>query len=383
MKLALSTQNSIPSGTIAQQIAKPDPLFLPHPGMIQFNTQFNNGLTLFFSLLIEAIPFLLIGVLFSSALLLFVDERKLIAIVPKQPILAAFAGSLIGFLFPVCECGNVPVARRLLIQGAPAPMAIGFLLAAPVVNPVVFWATWTAFRDQPEIVFLRVGFSLLIATVIGWVFSTQADVRPLMQPAVARAMFIQEDSSRKRSDNLLASSLEANDSPLLKSGTFFLGQSDQPLPVASMGQAAAVMAPLSLSVPVRLRMMLDNMIQELRELGGVLVIGSAIAAVVQVAVPREMILSLGQGPVTSILAMMALATVVSICSTVDSFFALSFAATFTTGSLLAFLVFGPMVDLKNFALLLSVFRGRAILYIFVLAGQMTFLLTLLINLYIS
>jgi hypothetical protein len=81
--------------------------------------------------------------------------------------------------------------------------------------------------------------------------------------------------------------------------------------------------------------------------------------------------------------MMALACIVSICSTVDSFFALSFASTFTTGSLLSFLVFGPMIDLKNIALLLSIFRGRAIVYLFAIAAQMVFLLTLLINLYIS
>jgi hypothetical protein len=172
---------------------------------------------------------------------------------------------------------------------------------------------------------------------------------------------------------------------LLQSGTFFLGQSDQPLldDILDGGGAIALNPDLARPVPERLRLMLDNVVQEFRELGGILIIGSAIAAIVQVSMPRELILSLGQGPVTSIVAMMTLATVVSICSTVDSFFALSFASTFTTGSLLAFLVFGPMIDLKNFALLLTVFRSRAILYIFALAGLMTFLLALLMNLYIS
>ena len=337
--------------------------------------QFNSTFTLFFSLLVEAIPFLILGVLFSSALLLFVDERKLIAIVPKQPLLAAFLGSLIGFLFPVCECGNVPVARRLITQGAPSAMAIGFLLAAPVVNPIVFWATWTAFRDQPEIVFLRVGFSLLIATVVGWVFSRQADLRPFLQPAVARAILLPRRSG-------LAARDAAEPSALLQSGTFFLGQSDQPLQLDALG-AAIANPDLARPIPEKLRLMLDNIVQELRELGGILVIGSAIAAIVQSSVPREVILSLGQGPVSSIVAMMILAVVVSICSTVDAFFALSFAATFTTGSLLAFLVLGPMIDLKNIALLLTVFRGRAIFYLFALAAQMTFLLTLLVNLYVS
>jgi len=128
---------------------------------------------------------------------------------------------------------------------------------------------------------------------------------------------------------------------------------------------------------------LEMMLQEFRELGAVLVMGSAIAATVQVAIPREWILALGQGPITSILAMMLLAWVVSICSTVDSFFALSFASIFTSGSILAFLVFGPMIDLKNISLLLTTFKGRAVMYLFVLAAQLTFVFTLAVNLYTS
>ena len=135
--------------------------------------EFSRSLTLFLSLLVEAIPFLILGVLVPGILLFFVDEKKLIEILPKHPFLGALAGSLIGFLFPVCECGNVPVARRLLSKGVSAPVAIGFLLAAPTINPVVVWATWIAFRDQPEIVILRLVFSLAIATIIGWSFSVQ------------------------------------------------------------------------------------------------------------------------------------------------------------------------------------------------------------------
>ena len=80
---------------------------------------------------------------------------------------------------------------------------------------------------------------------------------------------------------------------------------------------------------------------------------------------------------------MLLAGLVSICSTVDSFFALSFASAFTSGSLLAFLVFGPMIDLKGLGLMLSIFRARAVIYLFALAAQLTFLSTLFINLHVS
>ena len=329
--------------------------------------QLSNGLTLFFSLLVEAIPFLLIGVAFSSLLLFFVDERTLIKFLPKTPLMGAIAGSLMGVFFPVCECGNVPVARRLIVQGAPSSVAVGFLLAAPTINPVVFWATWVAFRDQPEIVFLRVIFTLIIAVTIAWVFSRQVDMRPLLQPSVARQM-----PRVRKSESV---------NPLLRSGTFLLQTDGSTL---QLDDPAAILtkAPIQ-PFAIKLQLVIDNMVQELKELGAVLILGSAIAAFVQVAVPRDWILTLGQNFITSILAMMLLAAVVSICSTVDSFFALSFASTFTTGSQLAFLVFGPMIDLKNIGLLMTLFKPRAITYIFILAAQMCFILTLFMNLYVS
>ncbi len=344
--------------------------------------QLNNAFTLFLSLLVEAIPFLLLGVLLSSLLLFFVDERKLIAVMPRNPLLGALLGSCAGFLFPVCECGNVPVARRLLLQGAPTPVAIGFLLAAPTINPIVIWSTWIAFRDQPEIVVLRVLFSLGIAIFIGCVFSVQADLRPLLQPSASRSMRV---SVGGEGAGVKPTRYQKDETPtLLQSGSFLLGEPGGPVRMdTTVLQASLLAAKPTKPLSDRLLLCLENMVQELRELGGVLVLGSALAAVIQVAVPREIILSLGQGPVTSIVAMMILGGVVSICSTVDSFFALAFASTFTSGSLLAFLVFGPMIDLKALGLMLSIFKGRAIIYLFALATQLTFLLTLFVNLHIS
>jgi uncharacterized protein len=328
--------------------------------------QLNNAFTLFLSLLVEAIPFLLLGVLLSSLLLIFIDERWLISHMPKHPVLGAFAGSCIGFLFPVCECGNVPVARRLIMQGVPMPVAIGFLLAAPTVNPIVIWSTWIAFRDRPEIVVLRVVFSLLIATIIGYIFSVQKDIKPILQPAIALGP-------------IRAQPKISTGSSLLDGGDFMIG----------IGGAAAVKMTQDLiqqpkrSLRANLNLVLDNVVQELRELGGVLVLGSAVAAAIQTLTPREVIVSLGEGPILSIVVMMLLAGSISICSTVDSFFALSFAATFTSGSLLAFLVFGPMFDLKSIGLMLSIFKPKAIFYIFAIATQLTFLFTLFVNFHVS
>jgi uncharacterized protein len=326
--------------------------------------QFNSAFTLFLSLLVEAIPFLLLGVLLSGLLLFFVDEKKLVSLAPENPALGAFAGSCLGFLLPVCECGNVPVARRLITQGVPLPVAIGFLLAAPVINPIVIWSTWIAFRDQPEILVLRILFSLAIATIIGWVFGRQENVKALLQPAIAMSM--------------MKPLPKGDDRPsLLRSGNFVIGEK------RSFEQQLAESQDKKLSWGDRWKLLLENTLQELRELGGILVLGSALAAIIQTFTPRELILGLGQGSVSSILAMMLLAGTISICSTVDAFFALSFAGAFTSGSLLAFLVFGPMLDLKGIGLLLSVFKPKAIFYLFALAAQLVFLFTLFVNFHVS
>lgn len=349
--------------------------------------QFNSAFTLFLSLIVEAMPFLLLGVLFSGLLQFFVSERRLVSLLPKNPFLGSFAGSCIGFLFPVCECGNIPVARRLLMQGAPASVAIGFLLAAPVINPIVIWATWVAFRDQPEVVFLRVGLSLAIATLLGWIFSIQKDLRPFLRPAVATAITVRQERRAQEpaptpSWKILETQKPANPSPLLRSGMFLLGQSNQPLPTGdAIALQAAFTDVVKQPIALRLRLLVEGMVQELRELAGVLIFGSAVASLLQTFVPREWVLSLGQDPVTSVLAMMLLAALVSICSTVDSFFALSFSSSFTTGSLVSFLVFGPMIDLKGVGLMLTMFKPRAIVYLFAIAAQLTFISGMVLNFY--
>jgi uncharacterized protein len=340
-------------------------------------TQFNSGFTLFLSLIVEAIPFLLLGVFVSSLLLLFVDEERLIRLMPKNPLLGALAGGVLGFMFPVCECGNVPVARRLLMKGVSLPVAVGFLLAAPTINPVVIWATWTAFRDQPEIVVLRVVFSLAIATFVGWVFSFQQDPRPLLQPSLSRWM-------------QTSTPIDPEKPSLLQSGTFFLGADTKNKSTKNKSLEAMTpefLNPVAIKPDIpwrdRLPLLLENMMQEIRELGSILILGSLLAAVIQVMVPREWVLGIGQGPVTSVFAMVLLGGIVSICSTVDAFFALSFASTFTSGALLAFLVFGPMFDLKSLGLLLSVFQFKAIVYMAVLILQGTLLLSLAANLHLN
>jgi uncharacterized protein len=343
---------------------------------MRFMSQLHNAFTLFISLLVEAIPFLLLGVLLSSSLLLLVDEKKLITKLPTNPLLGALVGSFIGFLFPVCECGNVPVARRLLLKGVSPAVAIAFLLAAPTINPVVIWSTWVAFNGQPQIVILRVIFSLVIAISIGCLFSLQKDVQGLLQPRLIKRLVFLE--SEQQEIQLLE--LEKLKTPtLLQSGTFLLGEAQQPLMMNQSLLSKKQNLDFKILIQSKGSHFINNVLQELQELGGILVIGSAIAAIIQVFIPREVVFSLGQDNITSILAMMLLAVIVSICSTVDSFFALSFVSTFTSGSILAFLIFGPTIDIKALGLMFSIFKPKVIIYLFTIIAQLVFLLTFIYN----
>ena len=123
-------------------------------------------MTIFLSIFIEAAPFLLAGAIVSGLLAVFVNRDIIYRYSPRNPLTAALVGGSMGMVFPVCECGVVPVTRRLYSKGLPMSMGIAFLLAAPVVNPVVMASTYAAFGWGPTL-FARLGLSFLIAAVVG------------------------------------------------------------------------------------------------------------------------------------------------------------------------------------------------------------------------
>ncbi len=114
-------------------------------GLAFIGQRFQTFVTIFLGIFIEATPFLLAGSIVSGLLAVFVDQAMIARFAPRQPLLAALAGACMGLIFPVCECGVVPVTRRLYEKGLPMSVGIAFLLAAPVINPVVIFSTWSAF----------------------------------------------------------------------------------------------------------------------------------------------------------------------------------------------------------------------------------------------
>jgi len=329
--------------------------------------------TRFLGIFIEAAPFLLLGTVTSGLIEAFISHDDLMRILPRHPVLATVAGGLMGFAFPVCECGVVPVTRRLYRKGLPLPVGIAFLLAAPVVNPIVIASTYAAFHARAiEIVYLRVAVALVAAVLIGLLFSLQSHAdRLLREPGHVPAW------RRSPSPPAPAALAVVHDPEPSLSG--LPGR----LVLAPAGAAPALAAnarPSRMALIPGLRHALSLAAEEFFEMGRYLILGSLLAAGLRVVITQGQLEALATNPVNSVFVMQALAFLLSICSTADAFVALDFANTFTLGSILGFLTFGPMVDIKSTLMFLGVFRRRAVLYLILLPFLMTTLIAIWVNL---
>ena len=291
--------------------------------------------TRFLGIFIEAAPFLLLGSLTSGLIAAFVRPEDVARVMPRNPILSTISGAFLGLVFPVCECGVVPVTRRLFKKGLPMSVGIAFLLAAPFMNPIVFVSTFIAFGFGP--IFIgRFLITAVVAISVGLIFALNAKPDQVLLPI------------SRRDDE--ADGADCAPRPTLRQG-------------------------LSESLTVA--------VSEFFEMGRFLVMGCVLAASMQTLVSQNVLLSVGSEPIISVLAMQALAFVLSVCSTVDAFLALAFVNTFTTGSILAFLSFGPMVDIKSTMMFTGVFKRRVVAYLILLPFLMNLLAGVLINYWLA
>lgn len=305
--------------------------FVNGDGLPYLHQRIQTFVTIFLGIFIEATPFLLAGALVSGLIAVFVDQSVIDRRLPKAALPGALIGGVMGIVFPVCECGVVPVVRRLYEKGLPLSIGIAFLLAAPVINPVVILSTYSAFGWGPVFVG-RIVFSFLIAVVVGLIFS-RARPEEVLSPTVCQAHH---------------------------EACCHVHDHDHHLPQAPLGRRIAQAFTLAGD--------------DFLDMARYLIAGSLLAAAMQTLAPQSALLAVGQGPVISVAVMQALAFVLSVCSTVDAFLALAFAGSFTTGAVLAFLVFGPMVDIKSSLMFLGVFQRRAVAYLIVLPLALSLLM---------
>jgi uncharacterized protein len=279
--------------------------------------------TIFISILIESLPFLLIGVFISGIIQMFVTEEMVEKWVPRRKITAVLYGTFIGALFPACECGIVPITRRLVVKGVPLHAAIPFMLTGPIINPIVLFSTYIAFGSSLKMVVYRFGLALVVAILIGILLSIQM-----------------KDDQLRKTDIIQKTSLK--------------------------------------TWKEKWKGTLEHSIDEFFSSGKYLIIGAFVASAMQTFVKTSTLMELGQGKLSSSLIMMALAFVLSLCSEADAFIASSFQSTFSFSALTAFLVYGPMIDIKNTLMLLQSFKTRFVVMLIAYITLFVFVGSLLI-----
>ncbi|PGT89659.1 permease [Bacillus sp. AFS040349] len=269
--------------------------------------------TIFLSIVIEAIPFILLGVFVSSLIQVFVSEETVQKYIPKNMIVAVLPAALLGAIFPVCECAIVPVVRRLIKKGMPLHVAFVFLACAPILNPVVAASTYFAFRNNTDILIGRMALAFLLSMVIG---------------LILYVLFKQSNQFKVTSEELIGRGADPSETPVKVN---------------------------------RLKATIYHASDEFFDMGKYLIIGALIASVFQTFLDRSILVSLGSNEFSSPIVMMAFAFLLSLCSEADAFVAASFGSAFAPGALLAFLVYGPMLDLKNTVMLFAYFKAKFVL----------------------
>ena len=314
--------------------------------------------TVFTGIVLQAVPFMLLGALLSSALYAFVPDRLLVKIFPKKYGLGFLTALFAGALFPVCECAGVPLMRSLIKKGVAMPIAVTFMLASPIVNPISIVSTLYAFPQQPSVAFYRLCFGLLIAFAIGLLLlfypeekylKEDFDREPAVQPqslgdaAAAFRLATGRSTQNSRSE----------------------AQSDNFGGITAESKVQWLQA--------KVYTLLMHTCSEFFTTGPFLILGAFITALIRAAVPQELFSITSGSAAGSLLVMMLFAFVFSACSTSDAFIARSFLNRFPFGSILGFLVYGPMMDIKNLFMLLSLFKKRFVIELTLIITAINFI----------
>lgn len=288
-----------------------------------------NFILVFTSIVWEAFPFIILGAVIAGFLEEFVPQRWLARIIPRNRLLGALLGALLGLVFPMCECGIIPVMRRLLRKGLPLSTCIAYLLAGPIINPVVILSTFTAFKGREETLSKQTPQPLDAV----WMVTLRIGLAYLV--AVVTALLV-ERRHQQYGDSLLT--------PLARP------------PAGSTGDEEANRP----SLLQRISNVSETAIHDFVDILVFLILGGLLAAFVRQMLTDQDIASFsGNYPALANIAMMILAVVLCLCSEADAFVAASF-LTLPSAAKLAFLVLGPMLDLKLYLMYTRVFRPRLI-----------------------
>lgn len=308
---------------------------------------FGSFITVFMSILFEALPFVMIGSIASAMIEIYVTPDWLASKIKGPVVVQYMLVGMIGMIFPLCECVIIPVIRRLLKKKMPLGLAITFMLAVPILNPVVLFSTYYAFSDVSMMV-ARGFVGYMAAITIGSIVSF-----------ISRNQNVELDS--RSPDSCSCSHSHSHSHGECTQGSHEEKHSQNKISKFKKD----------------IHSIASHTGEELISVGSLLIMGAFISSAIQIYVPRSMMIGLAKNEIVSTLLMMGLAFVLSLCSEADAFIAATFRYQLSKTSILAFLVFGPMLDIKNIIMLNSAFKARFILKLSLIIFTVTLIFSII------
>lgn len=282
---------------------------------------------IFLSIIIEALPFVLLGSILSGFIEVYVTPDLVHKFLPRNKCLRILFGTFIGFFFPSCECGIVPIITRFLEKKVPSYTAVPFLATAPIINPIVLFATYSAFGNSLRFLFLRLFGAILVAITLGIMLGFVVNDQILKD---TYKPLHHHDYSGKRWYH-------------------------------------------------KIFLTLAHAIDEFFDTGRYLVFGTLVASAMQIYLPTRILIGISGNLLVAILMMMLLAFILSLCSEADAFIGASLLSSFGVAPVLAFLLIGPMVDIKNILMMSKAFKTRFIIQFISVSAGMIILYCMLIG----
>lgn len=290
---------------------------------------------IFTSILMQAFPFMLIGVLISSAMHVFIPDGWLVKVFPTKFGLGFLTALFAGALFPVCECAIVPVMTRLVKKGVAPGIAVTFMLSAPIINPIVVISTLYAFPGQPKVALLRVAFGLGIALLVGILISVSG---------LTKNVILRPEADVEEDVHCCEAHTE-----------------EEPHTHHDGCECACCQHEHAASAASKWRTLFNHAGEEFFDVGKYLVVGALLTSLARTLVPESSFTTLGTQKGLSLFVMMTAAFLFSACSTSDAFIGRGFSGSVPLGAIMGFLVFGPMMDVKNILMLFSGFKKKYVL----------------------
>lgn len=327
-----------------------------------FNFIFENNVlqsftTIFMSIILEAFPFIILGVFVSSIIQIFISEETITKLIPKNKFIGLIAAASIGLIFPVCDCAIVPIARRLLKKGVPLYIAVTFMLSVPIINPVVLSSTYYAFLNNPYMALLRGVIGWTSSIVIGFIIS-KVDYKHNKTTKLKEILF---NARTLHYTSATCNNIVHSHNHCCCHHEHSHNHNDKRSFISAISD------------------ILEHVSSELNEVGKFIIVGAFLSALMQTVIPRKYILSIGNHKILSILVMIFLAYLMCVCSETDAFIARTFVGQFTSGSIIAFLICGPMIDIKNTLMLSEAFNYKFIFKLTCIIMTVCFIIGIIFN----